>query len=377
MRAGWCRAASVLAVAVGVAVMAIAGGCGASGDGGGADAAEPHKEKLTNVRTETIQRTVFTRSAVYSGGALPVRSVTVSAETGGKIVDLRANEGDEVKAGARLAKVDTRLAGHQVEQAKANVMATKDRVDRLTALQAADLATPQDLEQATAQLAAARAALSLATTQKGMAAIDSPVHAIVTRRYKEPGEYVGPGAPLYDLADLWELKVVVDVPEDRIRFIKEGDTAKVTVDALPGLEPKTGTVHHVGYVGDTQNRTYPVEIRIQNPDLQIRANMLTRVTFTELELPGVVVVERDAIVDGRNGKVVYVVSDGVAMERPVELGPDSSGQVLVAGGLVPGEDLIVEGQRQVTDGEKVRVVAPEQDETLRAAAADKNGESSP
>jgi membrane fusion protein (multidrug efflux system) len=332
------------------------------------------EERLTNVRVEAVTPESFTRTAIYTGETAPVKVVTISAETGGKIIELQPNENDAVEAGDAIARIDTRLVGHQIEQARANRRAAEDRVKRLTGLVQAELAAPQDLEQAEAVLKAAKASLSLSTTQKGMAAISSPLSGIVTKRHREPGEHVGPGAPLVEVANLFQLEVIIDVPEDHVRFIKDGGEVRLSLPALPDLPPINGKVHQTGFVANTRNRTYPVKIRIDNPDLAIRAGMLARVTVTQLDVDDAVVVSRDTIVDGRTGKVVYVVEDGVAKERPIVLGPDSEARVLVAAGLAPGEQVIVQGQRQVVDGQKVRVVEPE---PVRSAAATPEGAAAP
>ncbi len=86
--------------------------------------------------------------------------------------------------------------------------------------------------------------------------------------------------------------------------------------------------------------------------------MLVEAYVTEIDLPEAIVVPRDAVVEGSNGKVAFVVVDDVARSRPLELGPSAGEEILVKSGLAAGDKLIVAGQLQVVHGERIRVIEP-------------------
>ena len=112
----------------------------------------------------------------------------------------------------------------------------------------------------------------------------------------------------------------------------------------------------LGRIGNPKNRTYPVDARLPNEEGRIRAGMLVEAHVTEIDRPNAIVVPRDAVVEGRGGKVAFVVVDDVVQSRPLELGPSVGEKILVKSGLVAGERLIVAGQLQVVRGERIRVI---------------------
>jgi membrane fusion protein (multidrug efflux system) len=179
--------------------------------------------------------------------------------------------------------------------------------------------------------------------------------------------------PLFTLAELRELDVVIRVPEDEIRYVAAGQEIGFEIPALPDLGPMTAKVQRIGMFGDPLNRTYPVELRVTNPDLRIRVGMLARATVEQIHRPSAIVVPRDAIIDARHGRFAFVVEGGVARSIPVTLGPQAGDKVIVEEGLSAGARLVVMGQRQLAEGDPVRIIGGPGAEAPDAAAAATGG----
>lgn len=367
-----------LAVASLLFVVSVAGACGDSAEVGGSGTAQasttagpaggPATEaSVTNVRVHRVEQTAFHLDARYAGEVRPARSVTLSAELPGRLVHLGPAQGDRVRQGQVVARVDGRVANLSAVQAEGAVAAARDRLERITALRAEDLASPADLAQAQAALAQAEAGLSQAQAQAGRTVVRSPLSGLVVRRAAEPGEFVSPGKVLLEVADFDNVDVSVRIPESRIRYIAQGAAVRVTVPARPELGELPGTVRLVGWVGDEDNRTYPVDVRLDNKDTALRSGMLALVDVRLLELSEALVVRRDWVVDTPQGPLAYVVQGDSARARPVQLGQESEGRAVVRKGIEVGDQLIVVGHRQVVDGDRVRILEERPAPELKAA----------
>jgi RND family efflux transporter MFP subunit len=204
------------------------------------------------------------------------------------------------------------------------------------------------------QLKVARARLAAAERDLADTRIISPVDGEITRRHVEGGELVEAGSPLFDIAKIDRVKVIVHVSELEVTRIQKGQEAEIGVDGHPGVVFR-GTVNTVSAQADSETRTFPVEILVQNdraekllPGFVGRARIRGRSFERAISLPEEVVVQRD----GR--LVVYVAAGDTASERAVETGFADRGRVLVTKGLTPGDRVVVTGHQSLRDGDRIQ-----------------------
>ena len=160
---------------------------------------------------------------------------------------------------------------------------------------------------------------------------------------------------LVEILDIDKIIVKVNIPEQEILSIQVGQNVEV---ALYIMEKKTflGRVKNIGLEADSSNRTFPVEILVDNKERQLRAGMLARATFTKNVDQDQIVIPRHTILERDQGRVVYVFDDGKAFRRDITIGLSQQDQVQVVQGLNKGELIVVEGHTKLTDGEEVNVV---------------------
>lgn len=350
------------------------------------------------VEVDAVERRAFSRGITLAGTVEASRTAAVSAELGGRLLSLDADEGDHVEAGKTLARIDGGSIRVQLAQAEANVKLAdaqlglaSTQLKRTRRLVKGKVLDESKLDQALYGERQARAAKRVAEAgadvvrdQLRKAKLHAPISGTVVRRAAEPGELVSPGMPLLQIADFDTVKVVLDVPEQHIARVRVGSEVRLQVGALAGLTDTNrrlvGAVSHVPMMAHGGSRTYPVEVSIPNPDGALRGGMLARASLTLETLEDVVVVPLDALVDepGQGTRppatVVFVVdgagSEGIAKRVPVQTGASQGDEVVVTAGLQGGERLIVVGQRRVVDGDLVEVVTPALPEaSTRAAAA--------
>jgi HlyD family secretion protein len=308
---------------------------------------------------ETVQST---------GQVKPTTEVQVGAQVSGRVTKVHVDFNSRVKKGDVLAEIDPTLFGAQIEstqaqiaaasasvaRATANVATTKLRVDRAKKLSAEGIGSQADLEAAQgahdvavaevaaarAQVAQIRAQLKSSKTNLDYTRIYSPIDGIVINRAIDSGQTVAASfqAPtMFVIAeDLSKMRVLADIDEADVGRLKEGMTAKITVDAFPG-ESFAGTVSQVRFSPVNQSGvvTYAAIVEVANQDLKLRPGMTATVTITTAEAKGITRVPNAAL----RFKPSPVEKDGkkVPEERLPPL-PPKKGRIWVVTDETPGKE---------------------------------------
>ena len=344
---------SILAVA-GWLVL-VSAGCGS-----GQSADDPPSETTSelpavNVSVVELTPTDFTERLVLAGRVEPWVEVQVSTELGGSVEEVGFEKGDRVQAGRVLTRIGSDLRAVELEGAEADLLAAEAHFNRTSNLLERQAVTRQELISATSRYKMAQARVDQAKILLERSIIRAPISGVAISRHLEPGEVLSPGAPVTTLHSLNRLKVVTGVPENDISFFKVNGEATVTVDAYPGQEFE-GWIHYLGPAASEKNRSFPVEIELAKSANELRPGMIARVALVKESYLGALVVPRDTLLERDEGSVVFVVEDGRAHQRQLVIGPSEANQVVVLKGLAAGEQLILTGQRNLVDGQPVRIV---------------------
>ncbi|RMH70612.1 MAG: efflux RND transporter periplasmic adaptor subunit [Gemmatimonadetes bacterium] len=313
--------------------------------------------RLTNVKVITVEAKPFTNYMNFVGTVKPNKSVTVSAEEGGRLLKLYVDKGDRVRAGDTLAQIEDdilkatyNLNRAQYDLAMVNYNSAKQLYENNGGISETEYVTAKfNAEMAEAQKDIAKKRLENTT-------ILSPMAGVITQTFVEEGELVGPGTPIVSLMDVSTVKIEVGIPETEILFFKTGTSATITFDAIPG-ETFTGTIRYISPTVDPRNRTFEAEVVVKNPGNLIKAEMVAKLRMVKKVYETAVTIPQDALIETETGKAVYILENGnIARFRNVETGPTHNGDIMIREGLRAGEKLIVVGQRSVADGEPVRVL---------------------
>ncbi len=331
------------------------------------------------VVTEKLTTRDFTERVEVSGVAEPIFEMRVAAEAPGRVLSVPFEEGETVEKRDLLIRVDAQLDSARIDLLKSQLSSARREYERTKMLASEGLATPQQLDQAESSVESAKLSLKQARVGRGKSTVRSPQAGVVARKYVEEGEYVSPGAPVAHLVDYSTIVIEAAVPESDVGFVTKG--AKVQV-WIPALEKHvTGVVERRAIVATPKTRTFPVEVHVDNGALEILPGMRARVIIPRKTWKDVVVVPRDAILQGFASKEAMVLPDddkvGEAELRKVELGPARGNQVVVTKGLAAGDRLIVKGHRSIVDGTKVKSVEERQpsiDETPDAGESARRAE---
>lgn len=317
-----------------------------------ADAAPPPAEKTAAVRTVELQPERVEEVANLPADLLPNRRAVLAAEVPGVVETLRFESGQAVARGQLLVAVDIRALEQAVAEAQALARQAEAQYVRAENLFARRSITKQQMLDATTNRDVARARLASAELELDKSRVRAPWAGRIAARRVEVGDYVVPGQPVAELVDISRLKVRAPARAADAPFLAVGAPVTIRVDAFPG-ETFPGHVARIDAELDPESRTLTLEVEIANPGERLRPGLPARLELTKQTLERAFVVPLAALVDFEEGKVVYVVRDERAERRPVRLGPAIGDRIVVEDGLVPGDRLVVEGQTQVSDGQRV------------------------
>jgi RND family efflux transporter MFP subunit len=170
---------------------------------------------------------------------------------------------------------------------------------------------------------------------------------------------VNTGTPVVRILQMNPVKVTAGVPERYATDVRVGASVRITFDVIPD-QSYEGRVGFVGAAVNPRNRTFPVEVSIPNPGAVIKPEMVANVSLVRRVVGEALVVPLEAVVRVSGGLAVFVVrTEGeteVAEAREVTLGASQRNQVTITSGLQPGDRVIVKGQQQVANGDRVRIV---------------------
>jgi RND family efflux transporter MFP subunit len=323
-----------------------------------------------SVIVETLAKSPMKEVLLYSGVLAGNNQVTVVSQTSGTVEKVRMEVGRKCRQGDTLAVVDNELQQAGLAQAQAQVLAAQTShekavkdLKRTESLRADSAVSQVNLENvqlnadaALAQLKSAQAALSVARKHYDDTYIRTPISGSIAAKKIDRGATVAPGTEIAVIVDDSRFKVTAMVSEMDINKMQTGDTAAVTVDAVPGTQ-LTGRISAIGSVPGQQGRLYPVEISVEGPQAGLlKAGMFCRAAVTAKSLDSALSVPEGAVATDPDGsQYVFTVENDRALKKTVKLGFKYTGRYQVVSGLEPGSTVVVSGRERLNDGSSVSV----------------------
>jgi membrane fusion protein (multidrug efflux system) len=323
-----------------------------------AAAPEAAEERALPVRTALPQVEDVEDRASLPAELRALRRAELAAEVAGTVDSLSFDLGQRVAAGQVLAAIDTRSMAQAVAEAEAIDRQRRLQFERAERLFEKRSITQQQLLDAVTNRDVAAARLASVKLELSKSKLRAPWAGTVSQRYIEVGDFVTPGQRVAELVDISRITVRAPVPAQDVPLLAVGMKVEIRVDALAG-ERIEGEIVRLAPQVDPQTRSLDVEVEVANPERRLRPGMPARLELSRRTLAAAVLVPLSAVVDLGAADGLFVVEGAVgerqiARQRPVELGPVIGDRVVVASGLAAGERVVVEGARQLLDGQPVR-----------------------
>ncbi len=343
----------------------LATGLLAAGCGGKHEVVPPAEPAAVSAPVDVVAMSDAPAVTEVTGAVEPIERASPGTKIMGRVERVTVREGDAVRAGQVLARLESRDLEASAAQAKAGVAMAEAQLTnaeamykRMTALEERGSATAKNLEDATAGYNVARAGLQQAKANLAAAEvmltyanIASPIGGYVTAKRIDAGDMASPGMPLFTIDDISKVKIVAQVPEAELAGLASGTPASVTIDALEA--PVPARIERVIPAGDPMSRTFAVRLVIDNPEGRIKPGMFARIAFPRGSRAALLV-PKEAIVERGQLQGVWVVDEaGKARLRWVRIGPAFEGRVEVLSGLTVGERYVTAPPPGITDGAPV------------------------
>lgn len=337
------------------------------------------------VAVQTVAQSPVPLDLTYTARTMGSREVEVRARVGGILIKRRYQEGGSVKQGQPMFLIDPEPVRARLASAKAEVAVAKARFeesrrqrDRVLPLfeQNAVSQSRRDevvsgFEVAQANLAAAESSLRMAQLDLEYTDVRAPISGLTSREVLSEGSLVGTEQStslLTKIVQVDPLYVEFSVPESEAALIR-ASLAPANHQSPPHVKlllesgqdyPVAAKVDFIDNAVDINSGTVRVRAVLSNPEAQLIPGQFIRAKVEGVMLSSVVAVPRKAVMSSPQGPFIWVVNGEQKVEfRPVQLGRSMGNNIIVAGGLAPGDRYIVEGVLKVQPGIQVSAVAPD------------------
>jgi RND family efflux transporter MFP subunit len=357
------------AAAAGAALM-VAAACGGKVDA----AQEKAPEAVLTLGPEAaavVQQEEIRTGPQLSGSLSAERQAEVRAQVGGQVMAVYAEQGQAVRAGQPLARIDASAlvdaatsARTGVASAQTSLEVARRNYERAQTLNQAGALSDRDLEtaraqlsQAQAQAAGARSQQASAQKQLGNTEVRSPITGVVSLRPVGAGDIVQPGAALFTVVDPHSMRLEASVPADQLGELRIGSTVRFTVNGYPG-RAFTGTVQRISPAADPQTRQVPVVVTIPNGQGTLVAGLFAE-GRVESQVRQGMMIPATSIDERGVTPTVLRLKGGKAERVAVQVGvrdPDTE-RVEVTAGLAPGDTVLVGAALGTAPGAPVRISA--------------------
>lgn len=336
-----------------------------------ADAPRPAIEFLA-ADLHTLKAGPLTRTLPLTGTFTALNETTVKAKVAGELVEVTVREGESVKRGQTLARIDqtevqARVAARQadVEAARAQLIwAQKNRntqkalLDKNFISQNAFDNVQSNQDVAIARLRAAEADLVVAKKSLGDSVLTAPMDGIVAQRHAQPGERVPLDARIITIVDLARLELGASVPAASIGRVKVGQSVAFRVDGF-GAREFAGRIERINPSTTAGSRVISVYAVIENREAVLRPGMFAQGEIVLERTENALVIPVSALREEAGQSFVYAIENGVLRRKPVKAGPVGGvDSVPVIEGLRAGDIIVRHNLGALREGAAARVAAP-------------------
>lgn len=314
------------------------------------------KEFAIPVQTATVGEKTISNGLTATGEFTGWEEVTLVAESQGSIQYLKVEEGQKIRKGQVIAKIDAVSLSSQLSSAKSAFAKAAKDVERYERLLKVGAVSQSALEDVRIQRENARANIAQINQQLSFTVVKSPINGIVNKLMVEETSFVMPGNKIAEIVQVDRLKITVNVAEDNLSKIKENQAVSIKTDVYP-LETFKGRVSNISVKADA-SRKFQVTIEVENTkENQLRAGLFAEVNFDALKTNEIeaLVIPREAIVGSLQNPSVYIVKDSTVTLKKIKVGAVINGDVAILEGLERGQQVVTKGIINLTNGTKVKI----------------------
>lgn len=306
-----------------------------------------------SVESLTLQPQQVSKIISIQGITQPFQEVVVASEATGKISQLFIKQGDVVKAGAPLCRVESKLKEIELKAASVQLQKAKRDYEKFRALQAANNVSVADVENANVQMMQWTYNVQSIEQQIKESTVYAPFDGMITEKLVDIGGYLQTGTPVVTLVNVQKLKALVWMNESSLSGIAVNDIVRIQLDAMPH-DTINGRVRFVNPKANEAGK-FQVLIEFDNT-MHASAGMSLRAFFHEQQTADVLMIPKTALVLNSETPAVFVIENKQAKLQPITLGNSRLDQVEVIKGLSVNTAIVSKGVENVIEGQIVNII---------------------
>ena len=319
-------------------------------------------KKIPLITTFQLEESQFKHFLELQGNVTTKNLLMIYPEYSGVLTNVYVKEGQKVRKGEILAKIDVGGLSQQLAQLKIQSELAKTTFERQQRLWDQKIGSEMQYLQAKSNYEAQDQAIAQLEQQVAKTIVRAPFSGTIDDVVTEQGSVVMPGqSELMRIVNLDNMYIVTDVPEKYISQITRNK--KVEVE-FPILGKKIDSkVRQVGYFINPNNRTFKVEISIPNEERSIKPNLTAKLKINDYTNENALLIPQGIISENASGEqYIYVIKDkvgndeAIAEKTVIETGLTQGDLIEVTNGLEKGDEIIMEGARSVNDGQKGKII---------------------
>ena len=318
---------------------------------------DPQAQEQAKTKTITVAPVILTtfRHFVEVQGSVDAKNnVQVVPKTGGVITAVNVKEGDAVRVGSILARVDDQILRESIEEIRNQMSLANTLFEKQKNLWNQQIGTELQYLQAKNNKEGLDRRLSTLNAQLAQSNITSPISGTVDQVNVKAGEMAMPGVGVVRVVNLSQLKVVAKVADTYGASVRKGDL--VVVKFPDSNKEINARISFVSATVDPLSRTFTIEATLP-PSRDLKPNQLAVVNINDVNKAKAVVINQNLIQNTEKGQVVFIaVADGnkkMAKAKVVKTGQSYNGQVEITDGLQAGDQVVTQGYQELVDGQPV------------------------
>jgi membrane fusion protein (multidrug efflux system) len=329
----------------------------ACGDSTGSDKNEKTESKEPSVYVKTIplKLTSFKDDIYVLGVAKAWNQANISSDEGGRIKEFINDKGSYVNKGDVILVIDNEVLKANLDFARAQYERAESTFVRQEIVYKERVTSEITYLNSKFDRDAAKANYKLIKARYERTFIKAPFSGFVDVKYGEVGETVMPGLPIVSLVNMNIIKVEAGIPENYVNKVRKGSKVEIVFRDLNNSNYKS-KVYYVGHTISTDNRTFPIEIILDNKDGKIKPELSAQLFIEKAKYENVFVVPEETVTETDLGPVLFIEKNGIAEMRVVSVLSRSKNEIAIKNGLNEGENLVVVGFQNLVNGKKVTVI---------------------
>lgn len=317
-------------------------------------------KKIALVSSFIVQDTLFNHYVEIQGNVNTNDLVVIYPELSGILTNIYVKEGQQVKKGEELAKIDDGGLSQQLEQLKTQKALAKTTFERQERLWKQEIGSEIQYLQAKSNYEAQTQAVKQLQKMLSKTIVKAPFSGTIEEIITEQGNLVSPGAsPIIRIVNLNKMYIEADVPEQHITNVTVNKTVIVSIPVLG--ETINASINQVGSYINPGNRTFRIQVLIPNKNNAIKPNLTAKLKINDYTNPKALLIPQSIISENAKGEeYIYTIASkkgktGIAKKTIITTGKAQGNVIEVISGITNNTEIILEGARSIRDGQSITI----------------------